>query len=217
MLCCDRDETVNRLISKCSKKVQKEFKTRQDWVGKVTPWELRQKMKFDHREMCKKYKFDHTKKLYMHSPASVLENDTHKLICDFEIKTIIYSRPDNQTLWYSRKIENLQNCSPCCPSGLVSKIERMQKEGKIPWPCLGNGKKLEHESEPYTNCNWCLWYSHQGIGTRTGGLGNNGTGSDCPNYCIVMVIILGKNIKTRENLLSLKLKRKIIGITRIGV
>ena len=65
---------------------QKEHKTRHDWVGKVIHW-----------EMCKKFKFDHTKKWYMHSPASVPENNTHKLLWDFGIHTdhlISARRPD---------------------------------------------------------------------------------------------------------------------------
>ena len=35
--------------------------------------------------MCKKFKFDHTNKWYMHNPAPVLGNDTHKLLWDFDI------------------------------------------------------------------------------------------------------------------------------------
>ena len=35
----------------------KEYKTTYDWVGKVIHWEL-----------CTKFKFDHTKKGYMHNP-----------------------------------------------------------------------------------------------------------------------------------------------------
>ena len=31
--CGDRDETINHIISECSKLVQKEYKTRNDWVG----------------------------------------------------------------------------------------------------------------------------------------------------------------------------------------
>ena len=41
----DRDETINHII------VQKEYKTRHDWVAKVI-----------HYELCKKLKFDHTNK-----------------------------------------------------------------------------------------------------------------------------------------------------------
>ena len=36
-LCGDRGETINHIISKCSKLVQKEYKTRHDWVGKRGP------------------------------------------------------------------------------------------------------------------------------------------------------------------------------------
>ena len=38
-LCGDRDETINHIISKCSKLAQKEYKTRHDWVGRVIHWE----------------------------------------------------------------------------------------------------------------------------------------------------------------------------------
>ena len=50
-----------------------------------------------HSEMCKKLKFDHTNKWYMHNPAPVLENDTLKLLWDFDIHTdhlISARRPD---------------------------------------------------------------------------------------------------------------------------
>ena len=57
MLCGDRDETINRIISECSKLAQKEYKTRHDWMGKVI-----------HRELCRKFEFDHTNKWYMHNP-----------------------------------------------------------------------------------------------------------------------------------------------------
>ena len=86
MLCADRDETINHIISECSKSAQNEYKTRNDWIDKVIHW-----------EMCKKFKFDHTNKWYMHNPAPVLENDTHELLWDFGIHTdhqISARRPD---------------------------------------------------------------------------------------------------------------------------
>ena len=94
-LCGDRDETTNNIISECSKLAQKEYKATHDWVGKVI-----------HSEICKKFKFDHTIKWYMHNPASVLENDSHKLLWDLNIP--------NPGL--NKKKENLQNCwlpRPC--------------------------------------------------------------------------------------------------------
>ena len=75
-LCGDRDETINPMISKCSKLAQKEYKTGHDWVGKVIHWKL-----------CKKLKFNHTYKWYMLNPESVLENEKHKRLWDFEIQT----------------------------------------------------------------------------------------------------------------------------------
>ena len=77
---------MNHIISECSKLAQKEYKSRYDWVGKVIHW-----------EMCKKFKFDHKNKWYMHNPALVLKNNTHKHQWDFDIPTdhlISARRPD---------------------------------------------------------------------------------------------------------------------------
>ena len=60
MLCRVKDETVNHIISKYSKFKLKKYKTEHDWVGRVINWEL-----------CKRLKFDHTTKWYIHKPESV--------------------------------------------------------------------------------------------------------------------------------------------------
>ena len=45
--------------------------------------------------MCKKFKFDHTNKWYIHNPAPVLENDTHKLLWDIQTDHLTPARrPD---------------------------------------------------------------------------------------------------------------------------
>ena len=59
------DETVNH-ISKCIKLVQKGYKSRHAWVGKVIYWKL-----------CKKLKL-----IYMHKP----QNKIHKILWDSEIQ-----------------------------------------------------------------------------------------------------------------------------------
>ena len=85
-LCSDRDETINHIISECSKLAEKEFKARHEWVGKMIHW-----------EMCKKFKFDLANKWYKHNPTPVLENDTHKLLWDYDIQTdhlLSAKRPD---------------------------------------------------------------------------------------------------------------------------
>ena len=75
-LCSDRDKTINHIISEYTKWAQREYKTRHDWVGQVMHWEI-----------CKEFKFDHVNKWYMYNLAPVLENDTHKLLWDFDIQT----------------------------------------------------------------------------------------------------------------------------------
>ena len=75
-LCGDWDETINHIISECSKLAQTGYKTSHDWAGKVIHWEL-----------CKKWKLDHTTKWYMHKPKSVPENEKYKILLDFKIQT----------------------------------------------------------------------------------------------------------------------------------
>ena len=72
----DRDKTVNHIIRAYSKLAQKAYKARQDWVGRMIHW-----------EMCKILKLDRMNKWYMHNPESVLENDAHKLLWDFDMQT----------------------------------------------------------------------------------------------------------------------------------
>ena len=94
-LCGHGDKTINYIISECSKLAQKEYNSRHNWAGKVI-----------HLEMCKKFKFDHANKWNMHNTAPVLENDTHKLLWDFDIQTdhpISARRPDLKIINKKRK------------------------------------------------------------------------------------------------------------------
>ena len=73
-LCGDIDETINHIISQGSKLAKKKFKTRHDTLGKGIPWEL-----------CKKSNFDHKNKWLIHNLESVVENQTHKILWDFQV------------------------------------------------------------------------------------------------------------------------------------
>ena len=79
-----KNETLDYVISEYSK--QKKYKSEHDRVGKVIKWKL-----------CKRLKFDHITKWYMHKPESVLENKVHKILWDFEIQTNHLIRWENQT------------------------------------------------------------------------------------------------------------------------
>ena len=116
-LCGDRGETINHLISECSKLTQKKYKTRHDWAGKVIHWVL-----------CKKLKFDHMNKWYMKNLASVLDNNTDKLLWDFDIQTDYLILARRQDLIINKK-KDLQNCGLYCPDWPQNKIES-EKEDK---------------------------------------------------------------------------------------
>ena len=89
---------INHIISECSKLAQREYETRHGWLGKDIHWEL-----------CKKLNFDPTRKWYMHKPESVLKNETHKILRDFEIQTdhlIPARRPDLVLINKKRELLN---------------------------------------------------------------------------------------------------------------
>ena len=56
--------------------------------------------------MCKEFKFNPINKWYTHNPAPDLENDTHKLLWDFDIHTdhlISAWRPDLKLIKKKKK------------------------------------------------------------------------------------------------------------------
>ena len=119
-LCSDRDETINHIISECSKLAQKEYKARHDWVGKVVHW-----------EMCRKFQFDRTNKLYMHNPAPVIENDSHKLIWDFNIQTyhlIPARRPDLKIINKKKRIYKIVDFAVLVDHGI--NLKESEKKDK---------------------------------------------------------------------------------------
>ena len=119
-LCGDRDETINHIISECSKLALREYKARHDWVGKVIHW-----------EMCKKFKFDHTNKWYTHNSAPVLENDLHKLLWDFNIQTdhlIPARRPDLIKINKNKRTCKIVNFA--VPADHRIKLKECEKKGK---------------------------------------------------------------------------------------
>ena len=81
-------------------------------------------------EMSKKFKFDHTNKWYMHNTASVLENDTHKLLWDFDIQTdhlILARRPD---LVINKKRRTCKIVDFAVPVDHRIKLKESEKKGK---------------------------------------------------------------------------------------
>ena len=99
---------------------QKEHKTRHDWVGKVINW-----------KMWKKFKFVKKNKWYMHNPAPVLENNTHKLLRDFDIHTdhlISTRKPDLVIINKKKRICKILNFA--VPADYRIKLKECEKKDK---------------------------------------------------------------------------------------
>ena len=85
-LCKKADESIDHVVSGCSKLARKEYKRRLDNLCKVVHWKL-----------ARKCNFEAGYKWYEHEPESVLENEDYKILWDFNIQTdhvIKARRPD---------------------------------------------------------------------------------------------------------------------------
>ena len=114
MLCGDREDTINHIIS------EKKYKTRYDWMGKVI-----------HRELCKKFKFDHTNKWCMHNQETILENETHKILWDFEIQTdhlISVRQPDR--VMFKKQRRSCRKVDFAVPADHNAKLKESEKKDK---------------------------------------------------------------------------------------
>ena len=67
----------------------------------------------------------------MHNPAPILENETNKLIWDFDIHTdqLISARRQDLII-INKKKENLHNCRLCCPGWPQNKTKECEKKDK---------------------------------------------------------------------------------------
>ena len=122
----DGDETINHLRNKLA---QRKYKTRHNLMGNVI-----------HCESCKKFKFGHMNKWYMHNPKSVLENKTQKIIWDFKIQTlhlISARRPDQVTV--NKKTPTPQKNSQIVdfpvPADHIVKLKESEKRRYLPGSC----------------------------------------------------------------------------------
>ena len=100
---------------------QKEYKARHDCVGKVIHWDL-----------CKKFKFDHANKWYMHNPEPILENYTQKLLWDFDIETdkLIFARRPDLIIINKKKRESAKIVDFAVPADHRIKLKEWEKRDK---------------------------------------------------------------------------------------
>ena len=94
--------------------------TRHALVGKVI-----------HLKMCKKFKFDHTNKWYMHNPAHILEYVTHKLLWDFDIHTDhLFSARRADLIIINKKRRTCEIVDCAIPADHRIKLKECEKKDK---------------------------------------------------------------------------------------
>ena len=75
-ICRKVDESIDHIVSGCSKLSQKECRRSHDNLGKIVHWKL-----------ARKFNFEAEDKWYEHEPESVLEKEDYKILWDFSIQT----------------------------------------------------------------------------------------------------------------------------------
>ena len=75
-MCRKVDESIDQIVSGCSKLAQKENKRRHDNLGKIAHWKFARKCNFEAED-----------KWYEHEPESVLDNEDYKILWDFSFQT----------------------------------------------------------------------------------------------------------------------------------
>ena len=69
-------ESIDHIVSGCSKLAQREYKRRDHNLGKIVHWKLARKCNFEAGD-----------KWYGHEPESVFKNEDYKILLDFSIQT----------------------------------------------------------------------------------------------------------------------------------
>ena len=122
----------------------------------------------------------------MHKSAPVLENNTHKLLWDFDIHTvhlISTRRPDLITI--NRKKRTWEIVDFAIQADHRIKLKENEKMNKYLQLARELKKDMELEGDDYTNHVWCFWYIHQRIIKGTEGVGGWWMSGEHPKYNII--------------------------------
>ena len=91
----------------------------------------------------------------MHNPEPVLENNTHKILWDFDIHTnhLISARRPHLIIINKRK-RTCKIVDFAVPAEHSVKLKECEKKDKYLDLAKELKKTMEHASHNYTNCNW---------------------------------------------------------------
>ena len=118
----------------------------------------------------------------MHKPDSIPDNETHKILRNFERQTnyIIPARRPDLVILKSLLYSGFGNAG-----GPQSKCQTKRKAKQVLGLRQKTKKAVEHESNSDNNCNWRAWMGPQKLSKRAGKVGNQRMNRDHPNDSIV--------------------------------
>ena len=97
----------------------------------------------------------------MYNPTPVLENDTHKLLWDFDIQTdhLISARRPDLIIIKKKKKKIRKIVEFAVPADHGIKLKECEKREYLDFARELKKKKttMEHEGYNYTNCDWFYW------------------------------------------------------------
>ena len=116
-VCRKVDESIDPIVSGCSKLAQKEYKRRHDNLGKIVDWKLARKCNFEAGD-----------KWYQHEPESILENEDYKILWDFSIQTYVIEAqtPDLFVVDKERRCKIIDFAVPG-DSGIAKEKDKIEK------------------------------------------------------------------------------------------
>ena len=98
----------------------------------------------------------------MHNPVFVLENDTHKLLRDFDIHTYhqTSARRSDLIIINKKKKRICKIVDFAVPADHRIKLKECEKKDKYLDLAKELKKTMEHEGDNYTNWDWWFWNSN---------------------------------------------------------
>ena len=97
----------------------------------------------------------------MHNPAPVLENETHKLLWDFNIQMdllIPARRPDLIIINKKKRICKIVDFAVLVDHRI--KLKECEKKDNYLDLARELKKTEEHAGDNFANCDWCFWHNN---------------------------------------------------------
>ena len=146
----EKDDTINHIISGCSKLAQRVYKTSTTgWaMGSTGNCARNLNLTIWTNGIC----------TTLNLSWGMIKTNSSEIL---RYKRITQSRPDSLYLIIVNKKE--RTCRIvyfAAPADHRVKLKEWEKRDKYLVLSRELKKNVEHESDDYTNCNWCSWYSH---------------------------------------------------------